>query len=98
MNALHTPTPWFDDGRGAIYVPDPDNDLGGIVVANVKAADATFIVRACNAHDDLVAAARKTLEWFDRESDHAVSFADRVQLCGDAETMLRAALAKAGAA
>lgn len=57
MSAQHTPTPWSVD-RGLVI-----RDAEGKWVANVDGGNdavsktrAAFIVRACNAHDDLVEA------------------------------------------
>ena len=85
--SAHTPTPWFSD-ETLIFVPDLNNDLAGIDIAEAKrAADAAFIVRACNAHDDLVAALRR-----------AVEAAEARMPCATFLDDARAALAKAGAA
>lgn len=70
MSAQHTPTPWADatpsmmvtsaTGKtvAMVYGDDP------ACVADDRArANAAFIVRACNAHDHLVAALERTLSW-----------------------------------
>lgn len=44
------------------------------------------------AAPELYAALEKMLEWNARESDHAVSFDERVNLCDEAFCMARAAL------
>lgn len=93
----HTPTPWEACGN-LVRTARTDVDPSGLLVcdcpANVgnRIEDAAFIVRACNAHDDLVAALRKaefTLQTLTsrtaRERDACV-------------VEIRAALAKAGAA
>jgi len=67
--AGHTPTPWeaeiygMNDGRGRVYVVGPDGwDKTPVCCCyendsrNINEANAAFIVRAANAHDDLVAA------------------------------------------
>lgn len=59
----HTPTPWEACGN-LVRTARTDVDPSGLLVcdcpANVgnRIEDAAFIVRACNAHDDLVAALR----------------------------------------
>lgn len=71
--ATHTPTPWrrgkasdaivadapvrpFDDAEDVAY-------YGGYLVAeSVTVANQEFIVRACNAHDELVAALKRAVE------------------------------------
>ena len=73
----HTPTPWFavidstEDGNPPIWsiqtseeIPDEeDNTIAGIWgTEEIDAANAAFIVRACNAHDDLVTAAERIIE------------------------------------
>ncbi len=90
MNAPHTPTPWVQKGRrvevhgrGTI-VECPLPTSGGVFEATENAA---FIVRACNAHEELVAA----LRWI---------VANDGQCLGDHPDRLlqaRAALSKAGA-
>jgi hypothetical protein len=63
MSSTHTPTPWFSD-KGAVW--DSQDLLRRLLIAecigdsraNAK-ADAAFIVRAVNVHDDLVAALRE---------------------------------------
>lgn len=88
----HTPTPWNVMERPTLAHIETDcsNQYGaGIAVCSVPIAhkqDAAFIVRACNAHEELVAALTiaKTygMSYFDPE--------DYARICS--------ALAKAGAA
>jgi hypothetical protein len=54
MIAAHTPTPWRIGIAGRVLGGD-----GLSVVSFNRKANAAFIVRAVNAHDDLVAALRK---------------------------------------
>ena len=56
--ASRTPGPWEcgTDGEGGIFVWPKTGDYIAEVSYEV---DAQFIVRACNAHDDLVAALRE---------------------------------------
>lgn len=70
--AAHTPTPWFyrakifnngenTDALGSIRGPASDNDPWFIATVEHMPgaeANAAFIVRAVNAHEDLVAALR----------------------------------------
>lgn len=77
MDAKHTPTPWHDSGLSdtlpggfiearngkniCLYYAGPETAVGDQGKAN-----AAFIVRACNAHEELVAAlrgARSDLTW-----------------------------------
>ena len=63
--STHTATPWFYtfDGR-EVYIVDTHGDtvldlgtqLENSVAAHDLEANAKFIIRACNAHDELVAA------------------------------------------
>ena len=54
MSAQHTPTPWHIAGQATIKA-DKNNWIGSIHWRN-RAANAAFIVRAANCHDELVAA------------------------------------------
>jgi hypothetical protein len=56
MSAAHTPTPWAVDDRGLIHEPFFGGDIFAQVYERNREANAAFIVRAVNAHDDLVAA------------------------------------------
>ena len=100
MTTQHTPTPWkvlqAGDPSG---VPRVTSDKGGVAVICVnrymgekgpsaeESANAAFIVRACNAHDELVAALRELLwtEQFDDDDPRLIA----------ARLQSRAALAKA---
>lgn len=68
--AAHSPTPWTSGssaifaGKKCIGVTDCDSST-----PNVERANAAFIVRAVNAHDDLVAAlkaAKSELEAYEQ--------------------------------
>ena len=64
MSAGHTPTPWHVAGTSRIRAEmTPLNDLIADVHWRNRDANAEFIVRAVNAHDDLVAALRGAREW-----------------------------------
>lgn len=65
MEIKHTPTPWMVDGRPSYLVEQDDTTKKWSVVAHGKTicrlgttdedrANAAFIVRACNAHEDLL--------------------------------------------
>jgi hypothetical protein len=81
----HTPTPWTANlscvfsGKNCIAVCDTDNDTRERMQDN-----AAFIVKAVNAHDDLVAAAKMALRTYERDFPNGQGVID-----------LRAALAKA---
>ena len=70
MAAAHTPTPWYfdelrgNDGMG--YVCGPADEVithhgDHSLSQGINQANAAFIVRACNAHEELVEAARTTV-------------------------------------
>lgn len=60
MNAKHTQGPYVADGTKVMHANDmdfvADCDSGNPADSLTDAANAEFIVRACNAHDDLLAA------------------------------------------
>lgn len=106
MNAQHTPTPWHvGDGKAARIIYGQD----GYAIADAtvyhgrhggaEEANAAFIVRAVNAHDDLVAALRKARNAISEEvlaagdEDHP-TIARHARIIDEID----AALAKAGAA
>ena len=68
MNAERTPGPWIVMGRANGYIRRMDAPHGELAVARVMtgrskeefACNAAFIVLACNAHDELVAALERT--------------------------------------
>lgn len=102
MNTTHTPTPWHTGGTFH-YPNKPDtqnvwsaakhgDQSGHIVCEQAEIADAAFIVKACNAHDDLVAALMK-IAGSDERPGH-VAYIRK----GEVARIARAALAKAGAA
>ncbi len=88
----HTPTPWSHwDGSnrfglyiGVNYIPIGECGAGSKITSEVTKANAAFIVRAVNAHDELVAALEEALE--------ALMFTNARST---AATNARAALAKA---
>jgi hypothetical protein len=65
----HTPTPWKADLRAIIPVPDPCEIAASILTEDGETeighvfnkANTEFIVRACNAHEDLQEAVRNLL-------------------------------------
>lgn len=61
-----TPGPWvaeeFGSPRGRWYVRDAN---GKIFFSGLTESDAAFIVKACNAHDDLIAALCRAVEHHD---------------------------------
>lgn len=60
--AKHTPTPWHlaETPKGKTYITD--NYVCVVGAGSVSIQDAAFIVRAVNAHDELVRAGKAILE------------------------------------
>lgn len=60
MTAKHTPTPWSVSTKCPVAVENEDGAIILIIAAtgdiDQGQSDAAFIVRACNAHKDLVTA------------------------------------------
>lgn len=87
----HTPTPWMYEGFGHISNAD-----GTVLVMSEKASrdDAEFIVRACNAHEELLAAAKMIVDamGYALESDAPRIDWDKVRT---AVPMMEKAIAKA---
>ena len=85
----HTPGPWevdranpemvyteYVDNDGASrYICDCDSD---ILPQKEYEANAAFIVRACNAHDELLAALEELLKYKGVMSDESVSMAKAI--------------------
>jgi len=94
MTTPHTPTPWFQDGSA---IREEASDLivcrasdGGhltevLLTGDQIEANAAFIVRAVNAHDDLVKALKALTDCFDESGE----------LCETAQDQLSVALEKA---
>jgi hypothetical protein len=82
MNQRHTPTPWHIDEHGDIRCENDSVicDLAGYSDAK---ENAEFIVRACNAHDDLVAITKAAKAFFPgswhSDIDAALAKANAVQ-------------------
>ena len=92
MSAAFTRGPWRAHNLGIV------SEGASCVVAVVhwrgeelEAEDAANM-HLIAAAPELYAALEKMLEWNARESDHAVSFDERVNLCDEAFCMARAAL------
>ena len=73
-SVTHTPGPWATAGisnpqtnpRMSVWGPKaPDAQSGEWIAKDIRPANAEFIVRACNAHDDLVAALKDVLAQFE---------------------------------
>lgn len=71
-NVKHTPTPWH---VGPHYTSDIESSEGRVaecrpLMTPRGIANAEFIVRAVNCHDDLVKALRMCARFFGDESNH----------------------------
>lgn len=105
VKVKHTPTPWVARHSNPcsetiiyidnIYSPSSIGDIATIYCApagSENAANAEFIVTACNAHQDLIdalQAARNGIQWF--MDEHGADESDHEML-----DQIDAALAKAG--
>ena len=78
--------------EGESQEPGHTEVIAEVCAGPTAESDATFIVRACNAHDDLLAACRAVLARLDLEPEGAIF------PCSAQREMLRAAIAKAGGA
>jgi hypothetical protein len=98
MTTPHTPTPWRN---GEKYIEDiygGDKFIAGVSVGFIKSqsdrdrvdADAAYIVRCVNAHDDLVAALQEMIIQFNDISGANQKIGEKIALSN-----ARAALAKA---
>lgn len=69
MSDQHTPTPWYVYAGGGIRTMDEE------YVPLFQAANAAFIVRAVNAHDDLVAALTRIANhpWLGPEASYVMA-------------------------
>lgn len=61
----HTPTPWYEINNVLFGPSGKAVDIGHVY----RTTDAAFIVRACNAHDSLVAALEGVIRVADRKTD-----------------------------
>jgi len=85
----HSPI-WTDNNDNQQWTIERD---GEIIASGLYLCDATLICKAVNAHDDLVAALKAADEVFQR-----MLGADYPTPPGSAPALVKAALAKAGAA
>jgi hypothetical protein len=100
----HTPTPWEtfstrSNGEVCIYDKRKPHQLVASAIQSDReytAADnAAFIVRACNAHDDLLAACKAAFNSLAAFLDYAPDVAHKCYEPQDALSKLRAAIAAA---
>lgn len=102
MSAARTPGPWQVTSpirknsrkptiATADRIPYAIATVCGGIGEGAREANAAFIVRACNAHDDLVAAAKRVLssQWASIDYEH-----NRTPEACDVRAQLIAALAK----
>lgn len=88
MSAGHTPTPWSIDPRNGDIVSGPYNVT---IPFACKDEDALFIVRAVNAHDELVEALRRLA----RLTPEAANASDAHDLHLTVQAIAESALSKA---
>lgn len=106
--AKHTPGPWFRDKESGFDCDVRAANGRKIASVNVQCMPRTkqqFDGRKAenNANAYLIAAApelleasMKVLQWFEAEDDHSkADFYQRMQMCRDAEELIRSAIAKA---
>ena len=96
--ARYTKGPWVIHESNAIVGEKLDDHpiwLRPVIArfaTGVRPADARLMAAA----PELLEASMKVLEWFEAEDDHSkADFYQRMQMCRDAEEMIRAAIAKA---
>ena len=97
-----TPRPWRHKKHGGRYrIVDSAQELTIAYVPiehmNKAEANAALIVRAVNAHDDLVKALRLVERQLPKNADAAAYVQGTADFHGDEIIQIRAALAKAGA-
>ena len=103
IRGQHTPTPWRVDRRAATRVIAGDDETMASTAASSTSRDsweanATFIVRAVNAHDDLVKALQAHDDYMSGQfRDDPTSLALH-PLAAENWKRVRSALSKAGAA
>lgn len=106
MTTAHTATPWQVNDNDSFQICDADGEVRGCApIAFMhsapraeKIANAKFIVRACNAHDDLVKALQAARDAL-RDCHPAMRhFPETTLNHANAIAAVSAALAKAGAA
>ena len=97
----HTPGDWYTQRSGfsTVYV---FSRRGGGLIQEVAACGPTYghdeqenNAKLIAAAPELLAACLKMSEWDAREKDHAIGFYERLALCDEAFTMMRAAITKA---
>ena len=79
---------WVLDDDGQLVARVADEMLGGSEISKANA-------RLITAAPDLLEACQTLAEWFAREEDFAIDFAERVELCSLAQKQVLAAIAKA---
>lgn len=90
MNAKRTPAPWRHSANQIVSGATEVCEMSEQYEYGVRKANAQFIVTACNAHDDLVAA----LEWWQSQME-SDACDDMGKLLDEMSAKARAALARA---
>lgn len=101
MQIKYTPGPWTQgwskNGIDCVWLDGKTEPVSGMGDDNdwidcVTEANARLIAAA----PQLLEASMRVLEWFEAEDDHSkADFYQRMQMCRDAEEMIRSAIAKA---
>lgn len=103
----NAPNPYADESAGerrtyhwvvrTSYEPSNGGACGHQVceISSMNTGTEEADARLIAAAPDLLEACLKLVEWDEREKDHAISFRARIDLCEEAFTAMRAAIAKA---
>jgi hypothetical protein len=106
MTTPHTPTPWYTNDYGLIYgEPAEDQDEAPFVadviadrecaafgiMPDTERANIAFIVRACNAHDEFIAALKLALQALNTAPRYRVDDTDSYRIASAIEAALRQA-------
>lgn len=86
----HTPTPWKTGKKYLGIIEIYAEGKRGLVASARSEEDSSLIVRAVNAHDELLAAAKSALDWIIAGNDDG-----QPDLESPHENNLRSAIAKA---
>ena len=74
----HTPTPWLIDKFGNVKMIGGRKNIlvqgFGLNSEKESVSNSTFIVRACNSHDELLEACKWALDIFDNDSHSGNKF------------------------
>lgn len=90
MTNKHTPGPW------EIYLGIEGYGIKGVCGGYYGDIENEADARLIAAAPELLEAAKLVIAWYEAEDDHSgTDFYERVEMCRESETALRAAIAKA---